>query len=535
MIVLFHSFVTLLYALNTQSIWLPKIFSNNMVLQAENPTIYGYAETANATVTATIDDTGERLVSKASGPDNLFIIEFKPRAPSFKGTTITLSESTFLIQLKKILFGDVWLCSGQSNMEFSVAEMFNASEIIKAAAIPGLRLFAVQKNASKQPTLDLIETQYPGGWVKSSPESICGAEYGLQSDYCEPHCGPSVVNISFKRPTWGYFSAVCFIHGAELARAHPDRPFGLIESCWGGTNIQSWSSGDALKSCDPTHASGIRGGNHWNSMVVPLLNFPIKGTIWYQGEANSKITQANNYTCQMKAMIRDWRTRWRRSSNFIFNIVQLAPSGDSSGGILRWSQKGATMDPELSGVGLAITIDLYDRHSPCGAVHIRNKTSVGKRIARASLALAYDHNITWTGPNPQTFMITEASKSSFLLIGFESTGGSLEFRNVSTQTSEPQQYNIEITSDKNLLTKWIPAFSSLINATHLKISLAGLNGTLSGVRYAWNNIPRGQFIYGGDNLPAGPFIARCDSRDCTFVPPGEIPVDPKDNSLFILY
>lgn len=524
MIFFLRFFVTLLCVLDTHSLQLPKIFSSDMVLQAENPTIYGFTNTANATVVVTVSDTGEHATGVSSGSDNLFTIDLKPRVPSFKGATITVTEvgaSSTPVTLKDVLFGDVWICSGQSNMEFAVAEMLNATETIRAAAVPGLRLFAVQKNASGKPTLDLIDTQYTTGWVKSSPETICGAEYGLQSDYCEPHCASYVVNASFKRPTWGYFSAVCFVHGLELARAYPDRPFGLVESCWGGTTIESWSSGDALKSCDPSHAGGLSGGVRWNSMVIPLLNFPIKGTVWYQGEANSKKQTANAYACQMKALIRDWRARWRYSSNFTFGIVQLAPAGDSSQGILRWSQYGATIDPLLVNVGMSVAIDLYDKKSPCGAVHIRNKTAVGNRMARASLALAYGHDITWSGPIAHTFKITETSES--LLIGFTGTSGTLTFRNVTGQTTQHTK-NIQITSDTALLNGWKNGEAFVYNTTYLNVNLTQLGGSIAGVRYAWANTPTGNFMYGGDDLPAGPFIARCNQNKCVLVPPGKVPI-----------
>ena len=120
-------------------------------------------------------------------------------------------------------------------MEFSVAEMFGSADIIAGAgAQPGLRLFAVEKNQSGTPRDDLIEAQYAGGWVEASPETICGAAHGrTHESFCQPHCGPSASVESFKRDTWGYFSAACYVHGLELLRA-TGRPQGLLESCWGG-------------------------------------------------------------------------------------------------------------------------------------------------------------------------------------------------------------------------------------------------------------------------------------------------------------
>lgn len=123
-------------------------------------------------------------------------------------------------------------------MEFSVAEAFASRELIQDADIAGLRLFAVQKNKSSTAVQDLIDVQE--GWVPSSPQTVCGAEYFSPDAYCEPHCGPSAAVPSFHRATWGFFSAVCYIHGRTLLRK-TNRPQGLLESCWGGTRIESWS------------------------------------------------------------------------------------------------------------------------------------------------------------------------------------------------------------------------------------------------------------------------------------------------------
>eukprot|EP00665_Eupelagonemidae_sp_cell47_P001107 gene1106-7282_t len=103
-------------------------------------------------------------------------------------------------------------------MEFSVAEMFDRDEVVAGAGHAGLRLFAVQKNASGAPVDDVADTQYAAGWVESSAQNVCGSEYGARADFCKPHCGPSAKVKSFARNTWGYFSAVCFVHGVELLR-----------------------------------------------------------------------------------------------------------------------------------------------------------------------------------------------------------------------------------------------------------------------------------------------------------------------------
>ena len=150
--------------------------------------------------------TGE-VANATSMGDRSFTLVLPPRNASLKPFGVVLSETggkSASVSLINLLAGDVWLCSGQSNMEFSVAEMNGAAEVIAAAGTQrGLRLFAVQKNQSVQPLDDIIEAQYRPGWVEASSSTLCGAEYGDASEYCVPHCGPSASVATFKRPTWG--------------------------------------------------------------------------------------------------------------------------------------------------------------------------------------------------------------------------------------------------------------------------------------------------------------------------------------------
>ena len=118
-------------------------------------------------------------------------------------------------------------------VEFSVANTLDREAIIASSDIPGLRLFAVQKNGTNAANpLDLADVQQ-GGWVQSSPKTVCGSEYDSnQTNFCTAHCGPSTKVPSFKRNTWGYFSAVCFVHGRALVKA-TGRPQGMLASNWG--------------------------------------------------------------------------------------------------------------------------------------------------------------------------------------------------------------------------------------------------------------------------------------------------------------
>jgi len=196
---------------------LHKVFSSSMVLQAEAPRVYGSAAPGSA-VTVRVDD--QVHVTATAGKNGSWVAQLPPRPasnPAAPGATVTVESGGKTVTLSDVLFGDLWVCSGQSNMEFSVAEAFDSERIIATADIPGLRLYAVQKNQSNLPLAEPLDLQYPQGWVRSTPETVCGAEYKNNgydpphntSAYCSHHCGPSAKVHSFARATWGYFSAVC--------------------------------------------------------------------------------------------------------------------------------------------------------------------------------------------------------------------------------------------------------------------------------------------------------------------------------------
>lgn len=506
----------------------------------------------------------------------------------------------------KILFGDVWVCSGQSNMEFSVAEAFDRDDIIATAGLPGLRLFAVQKNGSTAEIDDLQDVQTPGGgWVRSSPSTVCGAEYDNDgyspsntSPYCGPHCGPSAAVKSFHRATWGYFSAACFLHGRALLR-ETQRPQGMIESCWGGTRIESWSSAAALQACSANASTGgmgldymytgygddvdvhdaganpselstsvsRAGGTLWNGMIVPLLRFPIRGAIWYQGEANARSTASGNlYYCQMAAMVADWRARWigNPTRDFAFIIAALAPAGGAASPVVRYSQWGTAATsffrsgpavataataptapvalgsgqapvPALNNVGVANLIDLFDQTSPCGAVHIRNKTTVGERLARAALALDYNmSDVTWAGPVPAA--ITRQGAEITVSYASSDPGSNdlglefvtLDWNNQTAATAAHwQNFEVLLNSSTGSGTGGWTRVQAAVAAdgASVKLSLLSASAAVAALRYAWAETPIGQqlFSFNGRGLPALPFIAGCSAAGCKLYPAGGVP------------
>uniref|UniRef100_H2ZGF6 Sialate O-acetylesterase domain-containing protein n=1 Tax=Ciona savignyi TaxID=51511 RepID=H2ZGF6_CIOSA len=166
------------------------------------------------------------------------------------------------ILLKGVLFGDVWVCSGQSNMQFTVSMLKNpAQELELASKYTDIRLMTVMEEVSPLPKYDLIKIQEL--WSIPSNATLAGTD-------------------------WSYFSAVCWLYGRHLFDAL-QVPIGLVSSTWGGTPIEAWSSGDALNHCGLDGLKQVNPSQNsvlWNAMIHPLLNMTIKGAIWYQGESN---------------------------------------------------------------------------------------------------------------------------------------------------------------------------------------------------------------------------------------------------------
>lgn len=528
-------------------ITLPRVITSNMVLQAETPSIFGWTDgtaykqvsasftdpATNVTITATSrpSDSGKEPLPTVPANATAWTIDLPPQRASMQPVDILLSsEGASDVALSNVLFGDVYVCSGQSNMEFSVAEMFDSERTIDSAGIPGIRLFATQKNASEVRLNDLVDTQYPEGWVESSTTNVCGSEYSdNRTAFCGPHCGPSAVVKTFRRNTWGYFSAVCFVHGLQMLRA-TGRPQGLLESCWGGTRIETWSSKEAMATCG---AAKPQDGSHFTGMIAPLVRLPIRGAIWYQGEANAK--QGNDYDCQLRSMIKDWRARWHRSQNFTFGVAQLAPAGDSSGGVLRWSQRSVATS--LPGAYMSVATDLYDKDSPCGAVHIRNKTAVGRRLALGTLA-AQGGGGFWSGPVPHGVSVTAQAPNAAIKVEFNGCKLPLRLESVSGMTvSGATHANFEVTwtqRPENVTEKWtgwVPADAVAIQGSTLSVTVASGGDSVQGIRYLWGDVPstessiarlNGQQLYDDAGLPAGVFVAACDGDKCALLDGGNV-------------
>jgi len=206
---------------------------------------------------------------------------------------LTISGPNNRVRLKDVLVGEVWVCSGQSNMEWPMTALNveEAKQAIARADNPEIRLFTVQKVPANEPVsaLGVLPKRQPSAWEKCT--TVTAAR----------------------------FSAVAFYFGRDLQR-HLKVPVGLIHSSWGGTPAESWTSKEALQAHAAT--KGLNGSNLFNGMIHPLIPYAIRGVIWYQGESN--VGRAEQYRTLFPAMIKDWRGRWKQG-DFPFLFVQIAP------------------------------------------------------------------------------------------------------------------------------------------------------------------------------------------------------------------
>ena len=348
---------------------LPSIISDNMVLQQQfDVPIWGWATPdEQITVKPSWDDTPQLATT---GKDSGWTVTLS--TPKAGGPySIEINDKI----LENIMIGEVWICSGQSNMQWSVKQSVNAEEEIKNAHYPDIRFFYVARQFADEPKNDCY-----GTWTGCNPQ------------------------------TTESFSAVAYFFGRELHR-ELGIPIGLIHTSWGGTPAEAWTRKEILQD-EPDLAvylerfkekiahekPGIlpRGPSSpsslYNAMIAPLIPFGIRGAIWYQGEAN--VMEAKLYEKLFPAMIKNWREDWGQG-DFPFYYVQLAPFNYNRplvGAELRDAQRKTLF---VKNTGMAVTMDIGTPQN----IHPTNKQDVGHRLALWALAKDYGKDkLVYSGP-----------------------------------------------------------------------------------------------------------------------------------------
>ncbi|XP_069803478.1 sialate O-acetylesterase-like [Dendropsophus ebraccatus] len=391
-------------------------YGDHMVLQQKpaRAVVWGYGE-VGAVVTVTLGrgiDTVSKTRVNVHGDVGVWKVVLDPMdhgGPYHLIAQQNIKGEITSIHLEDVLFGDVWICGGQSNMEMTVSTIFNASqEKAKAAKYPYVRLFTAALESSETELLDLPKVDL--GWSIPTPQNLGNGDFT-------------------------YFSAVCWIFGRHLAQKLK-YPIGLVESVWGGTPVEAWSSKTALSKCGlseapkerayprlyrfmDTYAGPCENSVLWNAMIHPLLNMTIKGAIWYQGEQNTG-QNPNLYNCTFPALIQDWRRSFHEGSlgqtdpKFPFGFVQLStyvknPPKDNYP-LIRWHQTadyGYAPNPKMPNTFMAVAMDLGDETSPYGSVHPRDKETVAYRLYLGARAVAYgERRVPFQGPFPENIDVS---------------------------------------------------------------------------------------------------------------------------------
>jgi len=366
---------------------LSSAFSSGMVLQRApaSPNLFGWA-TAEETVSVSFDSV--QMTTRVD-VDGYWQISLPPTDASTNHTIkVVVSEES--ATLDDVAFGEVWGCSGQSNMAYNVWMMGTGSEWLghpawdQAAIIedsknyPNIRLLGVHRSGQKLPQEEIVIAQ---PWARASPDSIGQAT------------------------KWGNFSAVCYLTGRNLFNKLGGKvPIGLISSNVGGTQIQRWVPSSTESACDPQ----VHGSDLYNAMIAPLTKLSMQGWIWYQGEQNIgggadggfPATGFKFYSCQFRNLINSWRTDFG-NPQMPFFFVQLAAFQDGyhynitnrSLAELRSAQASVL---DLPATGMVTAFDL----GMGGGVHPGTKVEVGSRMASAIHANVYGGAEVSEGPVP---------------------------------------------------------------------------------------------------------------------------------------
>jgi sialate O-acetylesterase len=364
------------------------LFRDNAVLQCnEAVPVWG---TTDGPQSVTVRFADQAISTKPQG--DKWRIVLTPMKECREGRTMTITQGAERIEVKNILVGDVWVCSGQSNMFMPLRDTEGAAEAIAAAQNDALRLFfinpfPIDEEKPKEPR-DFVD----GQWQVSGPTTIDG------------------------------FSAVGYHFGRAL-QAELQTPVGLIESCLGGTSAERWTSRESMEN-HPELRDSSEGLKYdlYNGMIAPLTKFPIRGVIWYQGESNAP--RAWKYRTLLSVLIDTWRTAWGQPE-LPFLIVQLtgyerrvSEPSESDWADLREAQ--LYVSQTVPHVGLVVTIDLGDEND----IHPRRKREIGERLALVALAKAYGQDVLHSGPIYDHMTIVNGR----VVLRFKHVGRGLEAR-----------------------------------------------------------------------------------------------------------
>jgi sialate O-acetylesterase len=493
---------------------LPRVFGDDMVLQRQMPVpVWGWAEAGQKVI---VTFAGQAATATAAA-DGKWMLKLEPLEASDKpATMIVTAGDDAKVTLKNVLVGEVWLGSGQSNMEMSVGGCLEAAKFIAEAKYPDIRLFTVRKR--------------PAGEAQDDVEGRWGA------------CSPQAV---------GGFSAVLFFFGRRIHK-ELGVPVGLVHSSWGGTRIEPWTPPCGFRAVaslaaiakqvedapglyrrqvrqavpqmeawlakakealagdgklppapplprHPLDSSGAATGLY-NGMIHGLIPFALRGALWYQGESNGG--EGRSYFEKKRALIGGWRELWGQGA-FAFYFVQLAdfmaPNADPAGGD-GWARlrEAQTACLSIPNTGMAVLTDIGDAKD----IHPKNKQDVGERLALWALAKDYGKkDLVYSGP------LYKGSKAegAKMVISFDHVGSGLMVgrKEGLAPTQEVPGAALKGFSIRGDDGQWHWADARIVADT-VVVSSDKVAKPL-GVRYAFTTNTDACNLYNKEGLPASPF------------------------------
>lgn len=483
---------------------LPALFGSHMVLQqGAADRVWGSADPGEE-VTVKI---AEQTKTATAGNDGKWTVTLDP-LPTGGPHTLTISGKNTLT-LDDVLIGEVWICSGQSNMQWSLSLANDADLEIRAADYPKIRLIAVPNVGTQEPQSD-----FQGQWQVCSPDTVPG------------------------------FSAVGYLFGRQLHETlHV--PVGLINDAWGGSSCEGWINRERLAADErfeplmkrweelearypqdkaeyeqklaewkvaaekakaegkqppqqPNNPDGnmrgnARPGNIYNGVLKPTIGYGIRGVIWYQGESNAG--RAYQYRDLFPFMIQNWREEWG-IGDFPFYFVQLADflaeqhdPQESAWAELREAQT-MTMD-KLPATGQAVIIDVGEGKD----IHPRNKQDVAKRLARWALARDYGVQVPYHSPQFKSMEKQEGR----LVLTFDHVGGGLKTFDV----GEPRGFAVAAQPTDGSPAKFVWANAQIVGPDKIQVWSDDVKDPVA-ARYAWADNPVCN-VYSQEGLPLTPF------------------------------
>ena len=467
------AFATLFCGQVRGDIALPKLFSDHMVLQRNSMVpVWGTASPGEK-LKVTFDDKEYLATATAEGAWSTKIQTGDAGGPY--ELNISSTESVLKVGFTNVMVVDVWICAGQSNMEWPVSKALNPeTEIEKAKNFPNLRLFSIETSASPKPLADFNLVK---PWAICSPDSVKD------------------------------FSAVGYFFGSGLAKKIGDVPIGLIDSTWGGTLCEAWTSRESLSKVESLSSllkhwddqeEAVTSRNHpaniYNSMIAPMTRFPVRGFIWYQGEAN--VGRGHQYMTLAATLIQDWRKQFG-SETLPFYFVQLAPynyEGRGENALPELWDSQLKIAQDVPGTGMVVTTDVGNLEE----IHPRNKQVVGQRLAMLALKNDYAEELKEEpaeveGCSP---LFESISRTGALLrVTFSNTG-----KKLGSRSRDSELTGFTVCGEDRVFH---PAVATIVDDIVVELVCAKVPEPVA-VRYGWTDGFEMNLINDA-GLPASPF------------------------------